>query len=179
MKLTAIGALLTIAISFIPGCRDRPQQRRAGVASDQQFAATTESAETVLALPQFDVCSMESVRSVSDNSLNPGDVPNSWKVEKGQAYDISGFVVDKAQGSVPQRIRLLLVGKNVHAVTTRTGVERPDVAQYFSWGGFLRAGYSSEVAFDDVPAGDYQILVAETQDSRTFVCRTFQTISIR
>jgi hypothetical protein len=179
MKLTMPAVLLTIAIIGAPGCRERPHQRRADVAPDQQFAISPESAATVLGAPQFDVCSLENVRSVSDNTSNPGDAANSWKIGRGEAYEVSGFAVDKAQGIVPQTIRLLLVGKSVYAVTTKTGVERPDVAQYFTWGSFLRSGYSCQVAFDDVAPGEYQMLVAQAEGSRILVCRTFQTVTVR
>jgi hypothetical protein len=180
MKTTILLVLLASAIAGIPGCRERPQQRRADGAPDQQFAVSAESAATVLGSPQFDVCSLENVRSVSDNTSNPGDAANSWKVGRGETYEVSGFAVDKAQGTVPHTIRLLLVGKGVYAVTTKTGVERPDVAQYFTWGSFSRAGYSCQVAFDDVAPGDYQVLIAQAEDNRSFlVCRTFQTITIR
>lgn len=179
MKLTMPAVLLTIALTGIPGCRERPKHRRADVAPDQQFAVSAESAAAVLGAPQFDVCSFENVRSVSDNASNPGDAANSWIVGRGEAYEVSGFAVDKVQGIVPQTIRLVLAGKSVYAVTTKTGVERPDVAEYFTWGSFLRSGYSCLVAFDDVAPGDYQVLVAQAEGNRTLVCRTFQTITIR
>jgi hypothetical protein len=179
MKLTLPAALLAAAMVASPGCRERPKHRRADVAPNQEFTVSAELPAVVLGSPQFDVCSFESVRSVSDNTLNPGDAPNSWVGERGEAYEVAGFAVDKARGTVPQTIRLLLVGKAVYAVTIKTGVERPDVAQYFTWGSFLRAGYACQVAFDDVTPGDYQVLVGQTEDNRTFVCRTFQTITIR
>lgn len=179
MNLTKPAVLLMIAMIGIPGCRERPRQNRADVASDQQFAVSAELPAAVLSAPQFDVCSLENVRSVSDNSSNPGDAVNTWSVEKGEAYTLDGFAADRVRGNVPKVIRLLLVGKKVFAVTAKTGVERPDVASYFTWGSFLRAGYSCEVAFDDVAPGDYQVLVAQSEGSSTLVCRTFQTITIR
>lgn len=179
MKLTMTVVLVTVAMTGIPGCRERPKQSRADVAPDQQFAVSAEPSSAVLAAPQFDVCSFENVRSISDNTPNRGDAANSWDVGRGQGYEVSGFAVDKARGTVPQIIRLLLVGERVYAVTTKTGVERPDVAQYFTWGSFLRAGYSCQVAFDDVAPGDYQVLIAQAEGNRTLVCQTFQTITIR
>jgi hypothetical protein len=179
MKATKPAVLLTIALTGILGCRERPKQRRADVAPDQQFAILAESAGTVLGAPQFGICSFENVRSVSDNTSNPGDAENSWIVGRGEAYEVSGFAVDKAQGIVPQTIRLVLVGKSVYAVATKTGVERPDVAQYSTRGSFLRSGYSCQVAFDDVAPGDYQILIAQAEGNRTLVCWTTQTITIR
>jgi hypothetical protein len=145
----------------------------------KQFAVTEESPDAILALPQFDVCSIDNVLSTSDNSSHPGDVPNSWNVEKGESYNLSGFALDKARGSVPKAIRLLLVGKRVYSITLETGLERPDVAQYFTQDSFRRSGYSSEVRFDDVPPGDYKVVVTKTQGNRTLVCRTFQTITVR
>lgn len=179
MKLTLPAVVLTIAAIGAPGCRERPRQKRADVAPDQQFAVFAESASTVLAASEFGVCSFENVRTVSDNTSNPGDAPNSWTVGRGEAYEVSGFAVDKTQGIVPQTIKILLAGKSVYGVTIRTGVARPDVAEYFTWGGFLRSGYSCQVAFDDVAPGDYQVLLTQAEGNRTSVCRTFQTISVR
>ena len=178
MKMSLLPAVVAITMIVVSGCRERPRHKRAIVESDRQFAIAGESAEALLALPQFD-CSLENVRTVSNNSSHPGEIPNSWKVEKGETYEVSGFAINRAQGSVPRAIRLVLIGKSVYSVAAETGVGRPDVAQYFASGSFLRAGYSSEVAFDDVPVGDYQVVVTQTEGSRALVCRTFQTISIR
>jgi hypothetical protein len=178
MKISSWFTLSAIAMFATSACRERPKQTRAEISADRQFALTNESASVVLGLNAFDVCSLENVRSVSDNSSNPGDAANSWDVVKGQSYEVTGFVVDKARGKVPPTVRLLLVGKKVYALTAKIEVDRPDVAQYFARQDFLRSGYSTIVGFDDVDPGEYQLLVNENEGGSALVCRTFQAITI-
>jgi hypothetical protein len=179
VKISLRYTLCAITLVAASACRERPKQTQADVSSDRQFAVTSESPGSVLGLKSFEVCSLENIRTVSDNSSNPGDAPNSWSIERGQAYEVSGFAIDKARGKVPRTIRLVLVGKRVYALSVKTGLERPDVGKYFARQEFSRGGYSSIVAFDDVEAGDYQVLVSQSDENSALICRTFQTITIQ
>jgi hypothetical protein len=157
---------------------DSPHANPSNVAPDKEFALSKETPESVLALTTSGICSLENVRSVSDNTSSPGSAPNSWKVRKRNAYRLFGFAVNKAQGTVPPTIRLLLVGKKVYEIGAPTGFDRSDVATSMKMPAFARAGYESDAAFDDVDPGDYQVIAIQTATGQSLACPTGQTITV-
>jgi hypothetical protein len=188
MKIKSWVVILVAPIIF-SACRERPNSQTDGasdspranpsnVAPDKEFALSKETPESVLAMAPSGVCSLENVRSVSDNTSNSGSAPNSWKVRKRNAYRLFGFAVNKAQGTVPPTIRLLLVGKKVYELGAPTGFDRSDVAISMKAPAFARAGYESDAAFDDVDPGDYQVIAVQTEGGRALACPTGQTITV-
>jgi hypothetical protein len=188
MKIKPWVVLLVAPIIF-SACRERPNSQANGasdspranpsnVAPDREFALSKETPESVLAMTPSGICSLENVRSVSDNTSNSGSAPNSWKVRKRNAYRLFGFAVNKAQGTVPPTIRILLIGKKVYEISAPTGFDRSDVATNLKVPAFARAGYESDAAFDDVDPGDYQIIAVQTAGSQSLACPTGQTITV-
>ena len=152
---------------------------RASVPAEAQFKAAADTAEALKAMTQTGACSLENVVNMADNSLNPGDVPNSYKVGTGNAYKMIGFATNVDAGTVPKTIRIVLSGAQVYSIDSVTGSERPDVATFFKKPALANAGYQADAAFDDVAPGEYSVLLIETDGPAPIACPTHQTITIK
>lgn len=198
MKTQARPALGLLAIAFsitaLTGCgrddkfADQPAApttatvaavaERAAVGPEGQFASSDDSAKGIDARTPSPTCSLENVITIADNSLNPGDAPNTYSVDKGKLYKLIGFATDKEAGKVPKSFRMMLLGDHVYSIKGATGAKRPDVATFFKVPGFADAGYQIDAAFDDVEPGSYRVVVLrDGQDDRA--CPTFQTLIVR
>lgn len=186
----------TLAIALASGCGNDPAPTaeapagkstpaaapaaRAPVPATAQFAPVTETAAAVRAAKEIGVCSLENVLSVADNATHPGSQPNSYVAGKGQAYKLIGFATNKETKTVPQQVRLALVGSDkVYGLATATGAERPDVAKFFSVSAFSGAGYQADAAFDDVAPGEYAVFVLEGDAAAMLACPTHQTLTVK
>jgi hypothetical protein len=171
-------AIALAALLGFNACKERPTDL-ASIAPEKEFAPSGETAQNVAAIPESGICSLESVLTSADNTSNPGDVPNSWTVGRGELYRLYGFVINKQQESVPARITLLMVGARVYQRDAATGSPRPDVAAAYNLPAFAKAGYECETGFDAVAPGKYEVFGVHTAGDRRLVCRTFQTITVR
>lgn len=152
---------------------------RAPVPATAQFAPLTETAATIRGAKEIGVCSLENVLSVRDNATHPGSQPNSYVASKGLAYKLIGFATNKETQTVPQQVRIALVGTDkVYGLATATGSERPDVAKFFSVPAFSAAGYQADAAFDDVAAGEYSVFLLVDGAAGMVACPTHQTLKV-
>jgi hypothetical protein len=123
------------------------------------------------------VCSLENVISEEDGSQSPGEVANSFKVEKGKVYKFIGFATDVERARVPSEIKLVLSNGSMNfSRSVGTGLSRPDVASYFKEPSLTNAGYQFDAAFGLVPAGSYQIDVLDVKSHK--LCPTHETLVV-
>ncbi len=184
-------ALLALAGVVLTGCSGQPDQYigkpgavstgpgQDAAADVAQFADIGMAADALLAMPVGATCSLESVVSMANGQPSPGETPNSYLARRGSAYRMIGFATNSQSGTVPASVRIVLLGGTAWGIEARTGLERPDVADYFRVPAFSSAGYQADAGFDDVPPGEYRVFVIGTDGSTEVACPSHHRVLVQ
>ena len=126
------------------------------------------------ALPVRATCSVETVVALPGGSPQPA-VNNTHAAALNGDVKLIGFATDSDKGEPLAQFTLLLAGAQVFAVQASSGLERPDVAEFFKKPGLLKSGFQADVSLKGVPAGEYLILLRAGEGP---VCPTHQKLKI-
>lgn len=151
----------------------------APVVPGTRFQDASETPEVIAAGLTGGVCSVENVVTVTDETPSPGARPNTYEASRDTGYRVVGFAVNKDRGIVPANVELLLSGVKSYRVPMQTGRPRGDVAEFFKNPAFAKAGYMVDVAFTDVPPGEYALYVVEIEGEARAYCSTNQSLTVK
>ena len=180
--------LISIASTAMSSCNDTgappsgqpalTQAEKASSGASNQFAQAAISPAAIAEMQQTGNASLDSVTPAGEPAAQqpPRD---EFKVSRGKLYRIEGFALNKDAGTVPQTIRITLVGASAYELTTKTGIERGDVGDYFKNPAFTGAGFSIEAAFDKVQPGTYTVVIIEGEGAGTTSHPTHKTITVQ
>jgi hypothetical protein len=100
-------------------------------------------------------------------------------VKDRKAIRIHGWGVDEEEKRVAEATFLRLegsTGKRYYAATTLE--DRPDVAKFLGNGGLLRSGYRTLFSAENVPAGDYEVMIVMSSGGRNILCGNGRKLKI-
>ena len=126
------------------------------------------------ALPNQAACSVEAVVALPAGSLQPA-VNNTYTAALNGDIKFIGFAADVDKGEPLARFTLLLAGRQVFGVQAASGLERPDVGEYFKKPGLLKSGFQADISLKGVPAGEYLIMLRADDGP---VCPTHQKLKV-
>jgi hypothetical protein len=104
------------------------------------------------------------------------------EVSSGGSFLLGGYLYDATSESVPDNLRLRLVGTAEQGAweTAIDGrLDRPDVVNVFKlapWA--LRSGFAQDVQVGTLPTGRYHLMVSFERDGKRFVCDNGRNIEV-
>lgn len=129
---------------------------------------------TIAASPTIGVCSVENVAVHPGLESQPAK-DNKFKAPLGSTVKFIGFATDQNKGEPLTSFTLLLVGEQVWGVSGRSGLERPDVAEYFKKPALAPSGYHLDAGLAKIPAGAYTLWLRNEAGA---ACPTHQTLVV-
>lgn len=100
-------------------------------------------------------------------------------VKDRKAVKIHGWAVDDEEKRVAEATYVRLegsTGKRYYAATTPEN--RPDVAKFLGNGGLLRSGYRALFSAENVPAGEYEVMIVMSSGGRNILCGNGRKLKI-
>jgi hypothetical protein len=126
------------------------------------------------ALPTIGTCSVECL-AVLPNGNAQASVKNTYSVAADAEVKFIGFAANKNKGEPLARFNIILTYGQVYAAAAESGLERPDVVDFFKKPGLLKSGFQAEVSLKGIPPGEYVIMLGEGDGP---VCPTHQKVKI-
>jgi hypothetical protein len=126
------------------------------------------------ALPTIGTCSVESI-AVLPSGTAQASVKNIYSVAADADVKLIGFAANKDKGEPLARFNIILTYGQTYAVAAESGLERPDVVDFFKKPGLLKSGFQADVSLKGIPAGEYVIMLREGDGP---ICPTHQKIKI-
>jgi hypothetical protein len=90
-----------------------------------------------------------------------------------------GWVGDRASGTVPSVVKVILIGATDYAVSAKTGLRRPDVASVTKVPAFVGSGFKVVADMSAVPIGDYRVALAYKIGDEKVICGTDASLSVQ
>lgn len=116
------------------------------------------------------------------DAINGAPASEVSKVKIPTIITISGWAVDKKNGTVPTEVGIELLspdGRQTVTVSASRGTQRPDVAKAFNNPAFKDAGFDSRVTINDkVAPGRYSIRVIQKSGTSKFSCETQKFVEV-
>lgn len=105
------------------------------------------------------------------------NVPEVMKVHQGGTAFLDGYVISPSNAPAGD-FDIVLRGRHAYQVAGRTGVRRPDVAQYFDNPQLEASGFHVAVKFEGVAPGAYAVEFHMTDGVRESFCETGKVITV-
>lgn len=126
------------------------------------------------ALPTIGTCSVEGVAVLPSGNAQ-ASVKNIYSAAADADLKFIGFATNKDKGEPLARFNIILTHGQTYSVAAESGLERPDVADFFKKPGLLKSGFQADVSLKGIPAGEYVIMLREGDGP---ICPTHQKIKI-
>ncbi|WP_132865706.1 hypothetical protein [Stenotrophomonas sp. ATCM1_4] len=99
-------------------------------------------------------------------------------VKKGVMHSFEGFVLDESNGPAGDFFFVLKGEAHSFALGVATGIERPDVGEFFKNPSLNSSGFEFSTQLKDVPVGDYNVVFVMERASGKFFCESGKSISV-
>lgn len=173
----AAASVLLLGIATLAGCKPTEPEHQAPITTAVSAAAPATPAGEVpgVLIPApievdrnpLTTCNIETVNEVH---FSGKPIP----VKADGAFMLGGFLFDAETKSVPDNIRMRLVGPDQqHAWETPVEgrMDRPGLPEYLKIGDWaFRSGFMQQVRTDGLAVGKYHLEVSFIRDGKRFVC---------
>ena len=100
-------------------------------------------------------------------------------VKDRKSINIRGWAVDEEEKKLPEASYLRLessTGQRFYAPTIAE--DRPDVAKYLGAPAFVKSGYRALVSAENLPAGEYDVMILMNVGGRNVLCGSGRTLKL-
>lgn len=100
-------------------------------------------------------------------------------VKDRKAIRITGWGIDTEGKRLSEATYLRFEGsdgRRFYAATTP--VDRPDVAKYLGLANLVRSGYRALVSAENLPAGEYEVMILMNVGGRNMLCSNGRTLKL-
>lgn len=188
LKATLVPAVVVTAGALLSGCGDSHPQAQPGASASTINATSATATAYVPAArafaPESSALPENGARVVDDCNVDSvdGKPINGASLARASTAEIAGWAADSATGTVPKRVRLVLLGVQGGGDFTMeiaTGEARPDVAQAQKIPAFAASGWSVHADLSAVAPGKYDTVLRYRINGKPVTCDPHHIVTIR